>query len=313
MSDTVSKSVFTKVYEYVKNSPMTDLGKIARVTRLDRISKGKALLIATVVTVSTFACGSGHCNSAGLAHVPLVLGEAVKLSGGMSRLGGIPYRNRDGKVVVSGSVSDDDYRLGSSQIRAQLAYDMARANEPVITMDMLEIADANGATMEGLEYSIKTGSSMQNKIDRKTHKALDAGAEPKAAHEYVYEFGDIIRYTQVVPHMEMADKTKHTVKLLEAKGYRILEVDNKYLNKEGRYKAIHINAVSPNGQKFEIQMHSPETLQANSKTHELYEEWRHPDTAEARKAALYQEIKNIYDALPLPQNIESVASYKVIA
>lgn len=313
MNISEGKSVFHKAWELVKGNNPLNWDKLARVTKIGDLSKGKAMLIAAVLTASTLTCGSGHCNSAGLGQVPLAFGEAMMISGGISRLGGIPYKNRNGKVVVSGSVSDTDHRLKTNHHMAQLAYDMARANEPVITMDMLEIADANNAVMEGLEYSIKTGSSMQSKIERKAHKALEAGDVPKAAHEYVYEAGDIIRYTQVVNHMEMAEKTRQTVKLLESKGYKILEVDNKYLNKEGRYKAIHINAMSPNGQKFELQMHSPETLKVNAETHKLYEEWRNPATDEARKEILFQQIKQAYDALPVPENIESVRNYTLVA
>jgi hypothetical protein len=226
------------------------------------------------------------------------------------RLGGIPYRNRNGKVVISGSASQGDNILEGCQLRAQVAYNMARADEPRITMDMLDIANRLGTSMEGLEYSVKTASSIKSKIDRKTNKALEAGETPKQDFEYVSETGDLLRYTEVVNHDEMADKVRDTVALLEEKGYTLDEIDNKYLNKDGRYKAVHLNATSPSGQAFEIQVHSQETLAASRATHKMYEEWRNPETSTERKAELYTSIKSTYDSLPLPRGIEQLENYK---
>ena len=180
--------------------------------------------------------------------------------------------------------------------------------------EILEAMDPSenyqGTSMEGLEYSVKTASSIKSKIDRKTNKALEAGETPKQDFEYVSETGDLLRYTEVVNHDEMADKVRDTVALLEEKGYTLDEIDNKYLNKDGRYKAVHLNATSPSGQAFEIQVHSQETLAASRATHKMYEEWRNPETSTERKAELYTSIKSTYDSLPLPRGIEQLENYK---
>ncbi|ORU00014.1 hypothetical protein D081_1593 [Anaerovibrio sp. JC8] len=279
------------------------------ITKMDNLGKGKAFLVAGVVAWSAFTCSFGNVNSAAAAQLALMSSGATVLTEGM-RLGGVPYRNRDGEVVVSGSASENDNILEGCQLRAQVAYNMARANEPRITMDMLDIANRLGTTMEGLEYSVKTASSVKSKIDRKTNKALEAGETPKQDFEYVSETGDLLRYTEVVNHNEMAGKVRATVSLLEEKGYTLDEIDNKYLNKDGRYKAVHINATSPSGQPFEIQVHSQETLAASRTTHEMYEEWRKPETSAERKAELFSAIKSTYDSLPEPKDIGSLANYK---
>lgn len=297
-----------KVKAYWKNTKLNDLSRLMQITRMDNIGRGKALLIAGVVAWSAFSCSFGNINSASAASIGL-LGQAGILTESM-RLGGIPYRNRNGRIVVSGSASMEDNVLDGCQPKAQVAYNMARANEPRITLDMLDIADRLGTSMDGLEYSVKTASSVKSKIDRKTDKALQAGETPKEDFEYVSETGDLLRYTQVVKHDEMAEKVRETVKLLEDKGYTVDEVDNKYLNDEGRYKAVHLNATSPSGQQFEMQVHSPETLAASRATHTMYEEWRKPETSPERKAELYTQIKKTYDNLPLPRNIRSLPSFK---
>ncbi|WP_296731826.1 hypothetical protein [Anaerovibrio sp.] len=292
----------------MKNTRLNDLSRMLRVTRMHNLGKGKAILVAGIVAWSAFACSFGNVNSAAAASVGL-LGQAGIFTEGM-RLGGIPYRNRNGRVVVSGSASKQDNVLDGCQVRAQVAYNMARANEPRITLDMLDIADKLGTTMEGLEYSVKTASSVKSKIVRKIDKARQSGEVPKQDYEYVSETGDLLRYTQVVKHDDMADMVRATVKLLEEKGYTVDEVDNKYLNESGRYKAVHLNATSPSGQSFEMQVHSQETLAVGKATHAMYEEWRNPETDDIRKAELFREIKAAYDDLPLPKGIKKLNSYK---
>ncbi|WP_027406532.1 hypothetical protein [Anaerovibrio sp. RM50] len=297
-----------KVKKYLKNTKLNDLSRMIEITKMDNLGKGKAFLVAGVVAWSAFTCSFGNVNSAAAAQIGL-MSTATVLTDSM-RLGGIPYRNRNGKVVISGSASQEDNILEGCQQRAQVAYNMARANEPRITMDMLDIANRLGTSMEGLEYSVKTASSIKSKIERKTNKALEAGETPKQDFEYVSETGDLLRYTEVVNHDEMAEKVRDTVALLEEKGYTLDEIDNKYLNKEGRYKAVHLNATSPSGQAFEIQVHSQETLAASRSTHKMYEEWRNPETSTERKAELYSSIKSTYDSLPLPKGIEQLENYK---
>lgn len=176
-------------------------------------------------------------------------------------------------------------------------------------MDMLEIAHELGTSMEGLEYSVKTASSVRSKIERKTDKALKAGQQPKTATEYVEETGDLIRYTQVAKNSQLATIARRTVNLLEKRGYTVDKLDNKYLNEAGRYKAIHLDITSPQGISFEMQLHSPETLEAGKATHGMYEEWRRPETTPQRKEQLYTQIKSIYDNLPQPKGIMSLASF----
>ena len=289
-----------------------DLHKIAKVTRLNRLSKGRMLLIAAAVTWSTMNCSLDNCTAAEAADA-MALGESVfSASMDKMRLGGIPYRNSSGQVVVSGSMSDNDYILTGCEPQAQIAYNIARASEPAITMDMLEIADELGTSMEGLEYSVKTASSIKSKIERKADTAIRQGKLPKSDVEYVQETGDLIRYTQIVPHNRMAAMTNRTIALLQTKGYVLEKVDNKYLNPNGRYKAIHLDIANAQGVHFEMQIHSLETLSANRATHAMYEEWRSPDTPAERKEQLYEDIRSVYAAVAQPKDIMTVKNYSRI-
>ena len=287
-----------------------DLHRIAKVTKLEeKLTRGRMLLVAAAVTWSTLNCGFGSCTAVEAASLAALGGTALSVSSDVTRLSGIPYKNRAGQIVVSGSKSDNDFILLGCEAQAQMAYNKARASEPAITMDMLEIADELETSMDGLEYSVKTASSVKSKIERKTDKAIKAGIRPKTDTEYVQETGDLIRYTQIVEHDRMAEAAKKTIQLLADKGYNVERVDNKYLNREGRYKAVHLDIASSQGIRFEMQIHSPETLAANKATHAMYEEWRRPDTPQPRKEQLFREIKAVYDALPVPKDIMTLANY----
>jgi len=76
------------------------------------------------------------------------------------------------------------------------------------------------------------------------------------------------------------------------------------------YKGIHINAVTPNGQKFEIQFHSPESLKVKDVIHPMYEEWRNPRTSVERKNDLGQIMQAISSNLQNPKGVDTVQSYK---
>ena len=214
------------------------------------------------------------------------------------------------EIAISATAAANDNILTGCHSQAQMIYNMAIAIEPQITHDMLCITKRLGTVLVGLEYSVKTASSVKKKLVRMANKALEAGEKPKNDFEYLREIGDLIRYTELVDHNKMADKVRETMLLLEDKGYDVYEIDNKYLNQKGRYKAVHLNAISPSGQIFEIQIHSEETLAAGRMTHKLYEEWRKPETSLDRKAELYSAIKSTYDNLPIPRGIEQVGNYQ---
>ena len=116
-----------------------NLHKIAKVTRLNKLSKGRMLLIAAAVSWSAMNCSVGTCTAAEAASLMALSGGAITATADVTRLGGIPYKSRSGQIVVSGSKSDTDHQLVGYESQAQASYDRARASEPAITMDMLEI------------------------------------------------------------------------------------------------------------------------------------------------------------------------------
>lgn len=215
----------------------------------------------------------------------------------------------NGRPVMAALDAANDNKLIGCTAQAQAAYDKSRRNEPAITNTMVAIANNTEMMIEGLEHSVKTASSIANKLERK----VEGGLASEQATKYVENLHDIVRYTLVGSTETLTQGISSTIATLTKNGYSIIELDNKFLNRNNRYKAVHLTACSPENQLFEVQIHSQEGRQAGLDTHEMYEEWRNPATDQERKAVLFSQIKAIYDSVPIPTNIDDIANIKVAA
>lgn len=210
---------------------------------------------------------------------------------------------------VPGSAAMLDNRLGQGVSQAaQLRYDKALSEERIITENMMKLADKQSASLSGLEFSAKTGSSVGDKIERQKAKAVPGIT--LTDEKIVDEMGDLVRYTVVSKHNEIANVTTSFIDGLEKEGFSVLELDNKYIIEGTAYKGVHLEAVSKGGQKFEIQVHSIDSLAVKSKSHILYEEARKVSTPLARKQELDIEMRKLCDSLPNPQGIENLKSFR---
>jgi hypothetical protein len=205
-----------------------------------------------------------------------------------------------------GSRAEKDHLLQGRSATAQAAYDKARANEKIITPVMQQIARELGATMVGLQYSVKTASSVEDKIQRK----LKDSNGTKSDEQIVNEIGDLVRYTQMSEHNKLVANTRKTIARLEQLGYSAPKLDNRYLVPNASYKGIHLDVVSPQGQRFELQIHSPDSMAVKNATHKMYEEARNVNTTPERAKQLTDQMRAMWVNLPMPKDIETLANYK---
>ena len=219
-------------------------------------------------------------------------------------------RIKDGKKVVeknlatqkehaSASVND---RTFEKFPELQGEYDKIVANEAEISNDMEKLSNEIGTELYGLEYSLKSASSLERKIEK---KLTTRRTDPK---DVIKGIGDVVRYTQITPLDNLVDATNSTISNLKKKGYNITEVDNRFKN-EG-YKGIHINAVSPKGQAFEMQIHTPESMAAKEASHPIYEIAREKDCPDEIKARMNNITAKIFNPVHAPTNINKIKNYK---
>lgn len=206
-------------------------------------------------------------------------------------------------VAASASLLDGEL---SSQMSAaaKAVYERARLAEPKITRVLEDTAKSKGDSLAGIEFSVKTASSVEEKIARKMMKD-DSLSDVQA----IESMGDIVRYTYMTKHDEIVSSTEGIVNQLKQAGAQIDELDNKYLVKDSDYKGVHINATMA-GQKFEVQVHSEESLAVKNTTHILYEQYRKLPEGSKERKELEAQCKEIASKLRQPKGIEKLVSYK---
>lgn len=214
------------------------------------------------------------------------------------------YEN--GEKIPSGGQAEKDSELKNSSREAQEAYDKARSCEPQITSDLVGIASKSGTEMYGLDYSVKTAKSVEEKIGRKNEDYAKAGIS-KTDAQTVREMGDLVRYTQLCEHDKIAETAKSTLSALKEKGYEITEVDNKWMDKGSTYKGLHIAAKDRNGQTFELQIHSPESMMVKEQNHVQYEVSRKPETSPYVKETLNREMAARSAGMKMPKGMDDPA------
>lgn len=142
----------------------------------------------------------------------------------------------------------------------------AAESEPQITRDMIDVANANGGTMEGLDFRMKAESSLARKID---DEKAELGGDVQATAS---KMSDVVRYTMTFDDGNYVDGTAKTIADLEAQGYQ-MRVKN-YWREGDPYQGINVAAVHPSGQKFELQFHTPGSVRAKEPIHKEYETYR---------------------------------------
>lgn len=179
-------------------------------------------------------------------------------AGGGSSYGGYELKPVDNPPAVG---RPDNVVAAAQAVRAKAA-----AAEPQITKDMIDVANKNGGTLEGLDYRLKAEKSLARKIDDEKAE-LGGDVEATAA-----KMSDVVRYTATFEDSNYVAGVQSTISDLEAQGYT-LRVKN-YWAPDDPYQGINVAAVHPSGQKFELQFHTPGSLAAKEPIHSHYETYR---------------------------------------
>lgn len=159
--------------------------------------------------------------------------------------------------------------------------------------------------MAGLEYRLKTKDSYLRKVATDSKNSIDE----KIIDDTINGTNDVIRYTYQASADKLVDKYFEIEKCLADKEYKQIKLKNTWSIKNNPYKGINCNYISPTGQKFEIQYHTPESFELkNGEMHTLYEKWRIiTDKTSSEAVELSKKMTKLSIKLRYPDDIDKVS------
>lgn len=161
---------------------------------------------------------------------------------------------------------------------------------------MQTIAASTGADMAGLDFRLKTETSMERKI------VSDADALQISEKEAADRIADGLRYTATFDAANYTAGVQNFASQMRDEGYSFAKVKNTWDPPDSPYRGINTQVVSPDGYKFEVQFHTPESFRLkNEENHHDFEQYRlmDPNTDHARE--LYTRMSGRSEQLDEPQ------------
>jgi YD repeat-containing protein len=180
------------------------------------------------------------------------------------------------------------YTAEEAAARQQLAA-MAKI-EPQVTKTLSQVAEANNGEMIGLEYRLKSVESLARKL-------TDQPGIP---------VNDALRYTMSFDEASFTAGTKAAMSAMQEQGYQLTVLRNTF--KDGQpYKGINTTYLTPEGEMFELQFHTPTSFKMKDViNHPLYEQQRVlPRTDPAWTDLRNQMIENSA-SVPIPPAASSI-------
>jgi hypothetical protein len=183
------------------------------------------------------------------------------------------------------SVSQD------SRDAAKAIRDAAMEIEPGMTADMIDLANAHGGQMEGLDFRVKSEKSLARKVE--AEKQDFDGDAMKTAES----MSDVVRYTMSFDERQYTAGTEAVLADLQSKGYQTRTKN--YWQSDDPYQGINVAVTHPNGTVFELQFHTPKSVMEKEKVHLIYDNYR-TEPSKKRRWAMWQEMVGISNAIPVP-------------
>jgi hypothetical protein len=185
------------------------------------------------------------------------------------------------------------------------AHDRVSGTEQGLTAAQHEIeAEVPGAKLAGLEHRLKGEDRFKEKV------AEGLALKPERAVEKVVDrIPDAVRYTYLFERDRYVDGYWDVREQLEESGCKLILSRNYWEGPE--YKGINTRWRTGDGQRFEVQVHTPESFEAKQTTHEAYERLRDPRTDRHEMDELKEFQREVSRRIPIPDGVAEIPDYQV--
>jgi hypothetical protein len=202
-----------------------------------------------------------------------------------------PRTKPDGSWVAGG---DGELSPEQNAEATKACADICEEGKEVMlpAMKRIEAADPE-RDLAGLKNMLKDEDRLKEKI---ADYMRAPGVTVREALEMV---PDAVRFTLRYPMERYADGVRTDVDRLKAEGFELIKLKNLWFNDQ--YKGINSQWRRPEtGLRFEVQFHTPESLEAKELTHKAYEHIRsgQASPAEQRELEAFQRRVNAVIVTP---------------
>lgn len=187
-----------------------------------------------------------------------------------------------------------------------------REVEPDITGFLKHQVQVAGGKLKGLEYKLKSESSLFRKImsDLDEEKRAESGLDVNDVAAKCY---DVLRYTCILDTTRYVGGTTKVLANLDGHKDGTLETHQfrvkNFWGKGDAYQGINsVYKILVDGETlyFELQFHTPESIATKEEScHVSYEAFRTAHNQE-EKAACWEEMVSVWDLVPVPKHVLTI-------
>jgi hypothetical protein len=215
----------------------------------------------------------------------------------------------DRSLDPAGSWRGDGGQQLSPEQHAQSKDVIARMQrtEEALTKRMgdAEQENACGGWLAGLEFCRKGEDRLKEKIADSLKIA-----PAKTPIEVMREIPDAIRYTFCFEPDNYSDGYWNVKQRLEARGYQMIYSKNHWRD-DPEYKGINTRWLTQDGDRFEVQFHTPESFHAKQQvTHGSYERIRNRLTSRSERRELEAFQQEVSACITAPGEVAHIPDYE---
>lgn len=162
---------------------------------------------------------------------------------------------------------------------------------------MREAVGETPAELVGLEARLKPLSSIERKVDETVRRSRGAVTRAEVVAAGI---DDAVRFRVVVDDGHYVTTEQEVVAFLERSGVKALRRPDGW-GRQGDYPGLNVTFRHPTGSLFEVQFHTPASLQALIETRQWYEQMKTARGAEYRR--LRSLTGQVFRQVPMPPGL----------
>jgi hypothetical protein len=194
--------------------------------------------------------------------------------------------------IAPRAIPSKERKQRSDKVAADIAA-TAKKVEPSLTALIKAEVEKLGGKLVGLENKLKPQSEISQKIEK---RSLERGISPEVQKNNIK---DSIQYTVTHANDKIVETAEALHKALTDKGHSVAATRNSWSN-NSPYRGIHSSMISPEGNYYEIQFHTPASYKAKQEANDAFKIIHDLNTPLRLRQLRWQKLMNIWLNIPFP-------------